>query len=109
MLIDLDTLGLLSKASSNDTFLYKNDNYRLILSKDDVLRLEKYIRRSARRLTRYVMRYVPIYEDVNESFWGNVLSVEIDENYDVSVTIIDQNLDVDEVLKVLEEIFFAED
>lgn len=109
VLIDLDSVGLLSKASSTGTFLHKKDDYRLLLSKDDVLRLEKYIRRSARRLTRYVMRYVPIYEDVNESFWRNVLSVEIDENYDVSVTIIDQNLDVDEVLKVLEEIFFAED
>lgn len=109
VLIDLDSVGLLSKASSTGTFLHKRDGYRLLLSEDRVLRLDKYIQRTEYRLTGHYMRIIPIYKDCDISYWRKDLSIEIYEDCEVSVTLLNENLDLDAVLKVLEEIFFAED
>lgn len=109
VLIDLDSVGLLSKASSTGTFLHKRDGYRLLLPEDRVLRLDKYIQRAEYRLTGHYMRIIPIYKDCDISYWRKDLSIEIYEDCEVSVTLLNENLDLDAVLKVLEEIFFAED
>ena len=55
------------------------------------------------------MRIIPIYKDCDISYWRKDLSIEIYEDCEVSVTLLNENLDLDAVLKVLEEIFFAED
>lgn len=68
VLIDLDSVGLLSKASSTGTFLHKRDDYRLLLSEDRVLRLDKYIQRTEYRLTGHYMRIIPIYKDCDISY-----------------------------------------
>lgn len=109
VLIDLDSVGLLSKASSTGTFLHKRDDYRLLLLEDRVLRLDKYIQRTDYRLTGHYMRIIPIYKDCDISYWRKDLSIEIYEDCEVSVTLLNENLDLDAVLKVLEEIFFSED
>jgi hypothetical protein len=109
VLIDLDSVGLLSKASSTGTFLHKRDDYRLLLPEDRVLRLDKYIQRTEYRLTGHYMRIIPIYKDCDISYWRKDLSIEIYEDCEVSVTLLNENLDLDAVLKVLEEIFFSED
>lgn len=109
VLIDLDSVGLLSKASSTGTFLHKRDDYRLLLPEDRVLRLEKYIQRTEYRLTGHYMSIIPIYKDCDISYWRKDLSIEIYEDCEVSVTLLNENLDLGAVLKVLEEIFFAED
>lgn len=109
VLIDLDSVGLLSKASSTGTFLHKRDDYRLLLPEDRVLRLDKYIQRTEYRLTGHYMHIIPIYKDCDISYWRKDLSIEIYEDREVSVTLLNENLDLDAVLKVLEEIFFSED
>lgn len=109
VLMDLDSVGLLSKASSTGTFLHERDNYRLLLPEDRVLRLDKYIRRVEYRLTGHYMRFIPIYKECDISYWKEDLRIEVNEDCKVSVTILNDKLDIDAVLKVLEEIFFAED
>lgn len=109
VLMDLDSVGLLSKASSTGTFLHERDNYRLLLPEDRVLRLDKYIRRVEYRLTGHCMYVIPIYKECDISYWKEDLRIEIYEDCEVSVTLLNENLDLDAVLKVLEEIFFAED
>lgn len=109
VLIDLDSVGLLSKASSTGTFLHERDNYRLLLPEDRVLRLDKYIRRVEHRLTGHCMCIIPIYKECDISYWRKDISIEIYEDCEVSVTLLNENLDLDAVLKVLDKIFFEED
>lgn len=109
MLIELDSVGLLSKSSSTGTFSHKADEYRLLLSEDRFLSLDKYVRQTEYRLTGHYMRFIPIYEDCDLSYWRKDLRVEINEDCEVSVTLLNENLDLDATLKVLEKIFFDEE
>ncbi len=110
LLIELGELGLLREDYSKTAILHKKDGYRFSLLRTNVLRLDKYIKRSEYLQTDKIFGLIPSYENVDFSYWREEFSLEIKNNFDsISVTIINKNLDLDAVLKVLEKIFFEED
>ena len=110
LLIELGELGLLREDYSKPAILHEKNDYRLHLIRSNVLRLDKYIERTEYLQTGRIFGLIPSYENVDFSRWREEFILEIKNDFGgISVTIVNKNLDLDAVLKVLEEIFFAED